>query len=551
MTPKRGRVPGRRWIALILMSLLALFVFPATAQATSYVPIDGQGSTWDENAIDQWTADVAKYGMDVQFTGNGSSAGRTAFRGGLVDYAASDIPYGETDDGQTDPPPPLGSYAYIPIVAGGTAFMYHLTVGGKLVTNLRLTGQTLTKIFTGNLTMWNAPEIQAENPGIVLPPRQIIPVVRTDGSGSSAQLTAWMAYTYPSMWNAYCKAAGRPVNNPCGSTSFYPTVPGSDFISQSLDSGVAGYVSEPTSDGAITYTEYSYARQANYPVVQMLNSDGYYTLPTAYNDAVSLTEAKINQDSSDPATYLTQNLTNVYTDKDPRTYVLSSYSYLIIPLTTSGTFSAAKGTTLTSFADFALCQGQVPMGQLGYSPLPINLVQAGFSQLAKVPGAVSQSINVSSCQNPTFPHDGVNPMVADAPDPPACAKEGAVQCAPDGVTPVPGGGSTSTGTTGSTGTNGAPGTSASGGASPGAGSTATSAAGSNGSAAVGSLGGGPQSGANGVGSSLNPNIVAGQYFLSSAYSSPVSTPLMILAAFILLFAIFGPAVFWRIRRRRR
>lgn len=556
MTTKHGRRPGRAWIAMLVVSLLALLVFPAPAQAASYVPIDGQGSTWDENAIDQWTADVAKYGMTVQFTGNGSSAGRTAFRGGLVDYAASDIPYGETDDGQTDPPPAQGSYAYIPIVAGGTAFMYHLTVGGKQVTNLRLSGQTLAKIFTGNLTMWNSAEIQAENPGIALPARQITPVVRTDGSGSSAQLTKWMSEEFPSMWNAYCKAAGRPVNNPCGATSFYPTEPGSDFISQSLDSGVAGYVAEPTSDGAITYTEYSYALQANYPVVQMLNADGYYTLPTASDDAVSLTQARINEDASNPATYLTQDLDAVYSDKDPRTYVLSSYSYLVIPLAATNTFSATKGATLSAFADFALCQGQQAMGQLGYSPLPINLVEAGFSQIKKVPGAVAQNINVSSCNNPTFSTSGVNLVVANAPQPPACAKSGPVQCAADGKTSIPGGSGGGSGTT-----TGGSGTTTGGAGTTGAGATASSgagagsAAGGNGdSSVVGSLGGGRQNGGGGSAggsSTLNPDIVPTAVTLAADSESPVGNPLMIVAAGILFAAVFGPAVFWRIRRRHR
>jgi len=557
MTTQRRPGPGRRLAALIILSLIALLVSPATAQATSYVPIDGQGSTWDENALDQWTSDVAKYGMDVQFTGNGSSAGRTAFYGGLVDFAASDIPYGETDDGVTDPPPPLGSYAYVPIVAGGTSFMYHLNVGGRLVTNLRLSGETIAKIFTGNLTMWNAPEIAAENPGITLPAVQIVPVVRTDGSGSSAQLTKWLSEKYTSMWNAYCKAAGRPVFDPCGSTSFYPTVPGSDFINQSLDSGVAGYVAEPTSDGAITYTEYSYALEANYPVVKMLNSAGYYTLPTASNVAVSLTKASILNTPNDPATNLTQDLDQVYTDSDPRTYPLSSYSYLIVPLTTSGsnsTFTSAKGVTLSTFTDFALCQGQQAMGPLGYSPLPINLVKAGFTQITKIPGAVAQNINVATCNNPTFSPSGVNLVVQNAPQPPACDKAGPTQCGVDGTTPITtGGGTTGSGggTGGTTGSNGAttgPSAGASGTASAGTGSSGNGSGGS--SDSLGSLGN-PQNGSGGAGSTLNPNIVAGQYFISSAYSSPVSMPLMGVAAGFLLIAVFGPAVYWRLRKRRR
>ena len=48
----------------------------------------------------------------------------------------------------------------------------------------------------------------------------------------------------------------------------------------------------------------------------MLNSAGYYTLPTQYNVAVALEAAQINMDQNSPD-YLLQNLTNVYTDPDP------------------------------------------------------------------------------------------------------------------------------------------------------------------------------------------------------------------------------------------
>lgn len=553
--PRRTKRPGRRWIGMALIALLALFVFPATAQASSYVPIDGQGSTWDENAIDQWTANVSQYGMDVQFTGNGSSAGRTAFaQGNLVSYAASDIPYGQTDDGQPNPPPDF-KFAYVPVVAGGTAFMYHLDVGGRLVTNLRLSGQTITKIFTGALKMWNAPEIQAENPGITLPPIQIVPVVRTDGSGSSAQLTEWMATEFPSMWNDYCHAAGRPVWNPCGATSFYPVVQGSNFVSQSLDSGVAGYVSSPDSNGAITYTEYSYALEADYPVVQLLNSAGYYTLPTSSNDAVSLTKAQIYNNPGDLLTYLTQNLDDVYTDSDPRTYILSSYSYMIIPLTTSPptNFTTAKGLTLSAFLDYAICQGQQDMGPLGYSPLPINLVEAGFSQIKQIPGAQPQDINVKSCNNPTFSSSGVNLVVQSAPYPAACAKAGPTQCAANGTTAISstggGSGGSGAGSGGSGGTSGGSGGAAKGGAGSSKKAVGPSSSASTGPVALG--GSGSVQGTEASSGAYNPDVVAGEYFVSSAYSSPLGTSLMILAVGFLIVAVFGPAVYLWIRRRRR
>ncbi len=84
------------------------------------------------------------------------------------------------------------------------------------------------------------------------------------------------------------------------------------------------YVSSSSANGSIGYVEYSYALGQNYPVAKLLNSAGYYTLPTQYNVAVALEQAQINMDKSSP-NYLLQNLDHVYTDRDARTYPLSSY----------------------------------------------------------------------------------------------------------------------------------------------------------------------------------------------------------------------------------
>lgn len=528
-------------------ALTAALASPGPAPAASYVPINGAGSTWAENAINQWTGDVSQYGMEVNYAGTGSSDGRNQFKAGTVDFAASDIPYGERDDGIVDPPPSRG-FAYMPVVAGGTSFMYHLDIGGRRVTNLRLSGQTVAKIFTGGISHWDDPEIRAENPGLTMPSRQIIPVVRTDGSGSTAQLTTWMAQMYPTVWNAYCAKAGR-VSNPCGTTSLYPILSGSDFIGQSLDSGVTGYVAQSTSEGSITYTEYSYALQSGFPVVKMLNAAGYYDLPTASNVAVALVKARINTDSADPTVYLTQDLSQVYTDPDPRVYPLSSYSYLVVPTTTASPFNTAKGQTLGAFAYYLLCQGQQTMGPLGYSPLPINLVQAGFQQILRIPGAQAQSINIAGCNNPTFSANGTNTLVATAKQPPSCDKAGPTQCGPDGVTAVGGsGGAGGSGAGGGAGGNG-PGPTASG---PGA---ASASAGASGAAKNGAQGGAvnPDTGQgadSGAQASYNPNVVAEPVAIGASPVSPLGLVFSVVAVVFLCAAVFGPAAVARLSSRR-
>ncbi len=75
-----------------------------------------------------------------------------------------------------------------------------------------------------------------------------------------------------------------------------------------------------------------------------------------------------------------------------------------------------------------MCQGQQQSAALGYSPMPINLVEDSFTQIEKIPGAVDQNINIQSCDNPTFSTTGVNTLAETAPYPPACDKQGPTQC---------------------------------------------------------------------------------------------------------------------------
>ncbi|MFI0940627.1 phosphate ABC transporter substrate-binding protein PstS [Streptomyces sp. NPDC021020] len=408
--------------ALLVCSLLAFGQSPAHAE--SYARISGGGSTWSQNAIDQWRKTVNQYGMTVNYASTGSSIGRQQYADGAVDFAVSEIPYGTTEFGVREPPPKRG-YAYMPIVAGGTAFMYNLKIGGKRVTNLRLSGSSIAKIFTGKITRWNDQQIKDDNPSLTLPNRKIIPVVRSEGSGTTAQFTLWMSKQQSGLWNDYCKRVGKPT--PCSLTSNFPVLPGSGFIAQEGSQGVSGYTQQNYAEGAITYVEYSYAIAAHFPVVKVLNAAGYYTEPTAASVAVALLQAQINQ-NKDSVNYLTQILDKVYTDPDRRTYPLSSYSYMILPTSLDSPMTEDKGRTLGAFGYYFLCQGQAQAEPLGFSPLPKNLVQAGFDQLKKVPGVDVQNIKLDNCHNPTFSTDGSNTLAKTAPYPQSCDKQGPVQC---------------------------------------------------------------------------------------------------------------------------
>ncbi len=416
--------------AAMAITALGLAGVPAPASAGNYATINGSGSSWSEVALDQWSQDVYSSGITVNFSPDGSAAGRADYIHGQDDFAASDPPFRNGSDkiAATGTEVSPYGYSYIPDTAGGTAFMYHLVVA-RQITNMRLSGLTIMKIFTGQITNWDNPEITHDY-GAQLPNIPITPVVRSDGSGATFFLTRWMSQMFPSQWDAFCeKVTGGRVRPPCGETEFYPETGWGNVKAENGSNNVATYITSSYANGAIGYDEYAYALNSHYPVVELLNPAGYYVLPSASNVAVALTQAQINEDPQS-IDFLQQDLDNVYTYNDPRSYPLSSYSYLIVPrsgtpLPPSFTPVAAKGQTLSTFINFFLCGGQQQVAALGYSPLPLNLVKGGLLQVDRIPGHVAtpNPVTLAGCNNPTFT-DGVLTLLKDAPEPSPCAKEG-------------------------------------------------------------------------------------------------------------------------------
>jgi ABC-type phosphate transport system substrate-binding protein len=521
VTPRFLRASARAAAALAVVAIVAA---PLPASAAHYVAISGSGSSWSAVALDQWQQDLRPSGLVVNYNPDGSAAGRNDYMANQDDFAGSDPPFRNGHDqlGGTGAERPNQGYSYIPDTAGGTAFMYHIEVGGKLVTNLRLSGLTIMKIFTGAITNWDDKAITKDY-GAQLPNLPITPVIRSDGSGATFFFTRWMSQVFPSQWNAFCKKVKPRIHVPCGQTEFYPLFRGAK--SENGSNNVATYVTASYGNGSIGYDEYAYALNSHYPVVKVLNPAGYYVLPTASNVAVALTKAIIDENPRSP-NFLQQDLDSVYTFTDPRSYPLSSYSYLIVPR--AGThqptnFSPAKGKSLSTFVDYFLCAGQREVAALGYSPLPLNLVQGGLLQNSKVPGAIPgpNRTTLAGCKNPTFTN-GKLTLLLNAPQPSPCDKVGeplnCVVVNGKATTPGSGSGSPSPGTSAST---------APGGVVPSSAASPT----------VGSTG---------------PIAVTGQVVNVSA-NGPNKLMLSVLTAVAIVLAVAAPPALggWLRRRRRQ
>jgi phosphate ABC transporter phosphate-binding protein len=546
--------PRSRLLTAVFAAAIAFATVPAsTASADSFVPLEGDGSSWAAPAIQQWARDMQSEGMQINYTGDGSAQGRLHYIEDQNDFAGSDIAFLTQGD-------PFGAgseivsetYSYIPIVAGGTTFIYNLTVGGQKVTNLRLSGKTIAEIFTGAITNWADPRITHDY-GAQLPNEPITVVTRSDGSGASYMLTRWMAKEYPSMWSSFCAAHGGPT--PCGPTEFYPGFGNS--VQENGSDQMAGFLGSSMSEGAIGYDEYAYALENNLPVVKMLNAAGYYTLPTPSNVAIALQAAQIDENPND-VDFLMQNLDNVYDYPDPRTYPLSSYSYLVIPrdatsadarLQPPTSWTTAKGVTLSTWLNYVLCGAQQTAGALGYSPLPKNLVVGGFLQVDQLPGHVAtpNTSQLMGCNNPTY-SDGVNHLIVDAPYPSQCD----YYTSPLNCTAGSGGGGAGgSGTSG----NGGDGGNANDGNGGGDGANGTGAHAASGPhATVGPNGSNPLTGLPaGVGAAGTAPAAINAQVVAVASRPNQQTGLELFAVFVLLGAIGAPvfAGAWVQRRGKR
>jgi hypothetical protein len=268
------------------------------------------------------------------------------------------------------------------------------------------------------------------------------------------------------------------------------------------------------------------------------------------NVAVSLLKAQIDMNKSDPL-YLTQDLSQVYTDMDPRTYELSSYSYMILPTDTTLGMTTAKGYTLGAFGSYLLCQGQQQVDALGYSALPINLVEAGYQQLQKIPGnqvPTATSAQIQGCNNPTFSTNGTNTLADTDPNPPACDKKGTTQCSTGTggaktstpVNPSAQGNQPSSGTSAGT-SNGSSSASAHSSTAPGSNEAAQGC-----NPDTGTCGNGTNGTANGP---ATVNGIATSAAVSLGNGLQVS--LMVLAAALLLCLALVPPLIAQASRRRR
>lgn len=395
------------------LAFLTLAAVPAAPPAAAASALIGSGSSFAGIELQEWSKNVGSppYNLNVNYQSSSSGQGRQNFRDKVVDFAVTDIRYNKFD---VNPPDPA-TFDYIPVTAGGVAFMYNLKAHGLGTTGkpLQLSSLTVCGIFTGAIPFWDDAAIAADNPGVTLPHVPVTPVVRSDPAGTNYVLEEYCIQLHNDLYSRFAAAVSKATSTdyPDEPTSNWPIL--SPIVAAQGSEGAADSVAAVNNDGYITAVESGYATQRRFPVAAVKNDTGAYVAPSDAAVATALSYATQQSDG-----------THVLNFKpgDAAAYNPSTYSYLLVRLDGS---DAAKGAAATSFAEYCLTIGQSHAAQLSYASIGRNLILYGLDRLKAVPGYVPPTADeiaaIPATQTGPTTHP-TTPVTAPSTAPPTTSK---------------------------------------------------------------------------------------------------------------------------------
>ena len=323
----------RRWrLKLPAAFGLALAIVAAGRAA---VLVNGAGATFPYPIYSKWFDEFHKRNPDVQinYQSIGSGGGIRQVTDGTVDFGASDGPMTDEQLAATKVP-----ILHLPTVLGAVVPTFNL----KGVESLRFTPEILAGIFLGKITRWDDSAIAQANPGVTLPTQAIVPVHRSDGSGTTYVFTDYL--TKVSREWAGSVGKGTAVNWPVG-------------LGGKGNEGVTGLVKQ--TPNAIGYVELVYAVQNKLPVGAVKNRGGRFV--DASLD--SITAAAASAASNMPPDFRV----SITDAAAAEAYPIASFTWLLVPARIK---DAEKGRALKEFLVWMLADGQKLAPSLQYAPLP-------------------------------------------------------------------------------------------------------------------------------------------------------------------------------------
>jgi phosphate transport system substrate-binding protein len=317
-------------------------------QATS---LSGAGSTFVAPMMSVWTSAYASKGAQVAYQSIGSGGGIKQVQAATVDFGDSDAYMKDTDIALAK-----GSILQMPLVLAPVVVTYNLP---GVTSGLKLDGETIGKIFAGQITTWNDPAIQSQNSGVSLPSLPIATVHRSDGSGTTDIFTDFLTKESPSWVTALggaSKSRGKTVAWPSG-------------IGGKGNEGVSGAVGQ--TQGAIGYVELGYAITQHLSYAEVKNKTGAYIEPC--NQTVLA--------ATNGVTYPADLRFDLTDASDPQAYPITGTTWALIYQNQT---SASKAAALINFFSWVLTAGQDQTSSVNYQPLGKDLQQKCIDQLKKM-----------------------------------------------------------------------------------------------------------------------------------------------------------------------
>ncbi|MBI5074259.1 MAG: phosphate ABC transporter substrate-binding protein PstS [Nitrospirae bacterium] len=247
---------------VLLRIALVLAVMFSMTHVEAAETLNGAGATFPYPVYSAWAFDYNKItGVQLNYQSIGSGGGVRQITERTVHFGASDDPL-KPEQLQKD------RLLQFPAVIGGVVPVANLD--GINPGQLKLDSDTLCKIFLGEIKTWDAAAVQKLNPGLKLPQGEITVVYRSDGSGTTAIFTHYLAEACPDWKNKV--GEGKAVKFPIG-------------IGGKGNEGVANYVKRTRN--AVGYVEFAYAKQNKLDYAQLKNKAGNFVEPgfASFEDA--------------------------------------------------------------------------------------------------------------------------------------------------------------------------------------------------------------------------------------------------------------------------
>ncbi|MGD9885019.1 MAG: phosphate ABC transporter substrate-binding protein PstS [Reyranella sp.] len=324
------------------MNLTKLALTAATLALSSVVAhaadISGAGATFPYPIYAKW-ADAYKKetGVGMNYQSIGSGGGIKQIKAKTVTFGASDAPLPGKDLDAT-------GLAQFPMVMGAIVPVVNLE--GVKPGDLTLDGPTIAKIYLGEIKSWDDPAIAKLNPNAKLPKQAIVPVRRSDGSGTTYNFVYYLSDISPE-WKAKV-GVSTAVQWPVG-------------IGAKGNEGVANNVAN--TKGAIGYVEYAYAKQNKLTHTKMVNKAGKTVAPAS----ATFQAAAANADWKSQPGY------GVILANQPgdESWPMTAATWILIykkPQDAATTAEALK------FFAWSFAKGDKMAEELDYVPMPDNVV---------------------------------------------------------------------------------------------------------------------------------------------------------------------------------